>query len=157
MELFVIRHAEATPRELSPSDPERPLTPRGTKRFDAVVKGLCALEVRFDRVLHSPWLRAVQTADRLGRLIDGQTEVTPLLASGPSPALLAKLVGDRVAVVGHEPWLGELVAWLVTGDGNAGERFPFDKGGVVWLEGAPVPGGMLLRASLPCGVVRKLV
>ena len=155
MELFVIRHAEATARETSPDDAARPLTPRGRKRFDAVVRSLQALEVRFDRVVHSPWLRAVQTADLLAPLLDGETEVTSLLADEPSEALLGKVVGERVALVGHEPWLGETVSWLVTGD-RAGARFAFDKGGVAWLEGEPSPGGMALRALLPCRVVRAL-
>lgn len=156
MELYVIRHAEATPREGSSNDAARPLTPRGRKRFGEVVSSLGALGAHFDRVLHSPWLRAVQTADLLAPLIDGETEVTPLLATEPSSELLAKIVGERVALVGHEPWLGQVVAWLVTGDRGAGARFPLDKGGVVWLEGELAPGAMSLRAGLPCGVVRRL-
>ncbi len=156
MELFVIRHAEADPREAHPTDAERPLTQRGHKRFAAVVKALEALDVRFDRVLHSPWLRAVQTADLLGPLIDGETEVTALLATEPSAALLAKVQGARVALVGHEPWLSATVAWLVTGDRALGTQFPLDKGGVVWLEGACAPRTMVLRASLPGGALRAL-
>jgi phosphohistidine phosphatase len=156
MELFVIRHAEAAPREAYANDAERPLTPRGRKRFDTVVRALKSLDVRFDRVLHSPWLRAVQTADRLGGLIDGETEVTSLLATNPSLALLEKAVGERVALVGHEPWMGEAVAWLVTGDRTAAERFALDKGGVAWLQGEPAPGKMSVCGILPCAVLRRL-
>lgn len=156
MDLFLIRHAEAVPREDAAVDADRSLTPRGHRRFAAVVRSLDALGVRFDRVLHSPWLRAVETADLLAQLIDGETEVSPLLAAAPSVDLLAKCGGRRVALVGHQPWLGELVAWLVTGDRSAGAQFPLDKGGVVWLDGAPEPGKMLLRASLPGGVLRAL-
>jgi phosphohistidine phosphatase len=62
----------------------------------------------------------------------------------------------RVAVVGHEPWLGELIALLTTGESRHGETIPLKKGGVAILEGAPTPGGMTLRALLPPRVSRRL-
>lgn len=151
MELFLIRHAIA---DDGADDDARPLSAKGKKKFAEVVRGLAALEVRFDRVLHSHKLRALETADLLAPVTDGELEVTPLLAAAPSRALLHHLVGDTVAAVGHEPWLSELLAWLVTGDGRHGKAIDFKKGGVAWLSGEPRPAGMALVALLPPRVAR---
>jgi len=103
--------------------------------------------VRFDRLYHSPLLRAVQTAELMSKLAK-ETVVTPALAQSPEPSLLEQLEGDVVGLVGHEPWMGETVSWLLTGDMNSAAFF-FKKGGVAWLEGEPLPGGMMMRAFLP--------
>lgn len=138
----MIRHAVAEDRRPELPDDHRALTDDGRRRFGGVVRGLDRLGVRFDRVLHSPRRRAVETAELLAPLLDGETQVTPRLAAEPTDALLAELAGERVAVVGHEPWLGRLVAWLVVGDARRGDRFVIRKGGVVALSGEPRPGRM---------------
>lgn len=145
MKLFLIRHAIA---EDGDDDDGRPLSRKGTKRFAEVVRVLRALGVRFDLVLHSPKLRAVQTAELLHTLVDGSFEVTPLLAEPPSRALLEACSGDRVAVVGHEPSLSALLSWLVLGRPSAG-RFEMKKGAVACLEGDVGPGAMKLVWLLP--------
>ena len=64
--------------------------------------------------------------------------------------------GEDTAVVGHEPWIGELVAWLAFGDMRHGEMLAFKKAGVMWLEGSVIPGGMTLRALVPPQLLRGL-
>ena len=84
----------------------------------------------------------------LGRAI----EPHEALAAPPSRGLLEVLgeAGETVAVVGHEPWLSELIAWLVVGEPADGDaRFRMKKGGVAQLRGTPRPGRMQLRALLP--------
>jgi phosphohistidine phosphatase len=154
MELFLVRHAVAVERTADLPDAARPLTPEGTRKFARVVRGLDRLGVRFDRLVHSPWTRAVQTADLLYKLLDGESAIEPGLARAPDAALPSRLAGGRVAAVGHEPWLSELLSLLVTGARNHGERFAFKKGGVAWLEGQPRQRDMRLRAFLPPSVLR---
>jgi phosphohistidine phosphatase len=156
MELFVIRHAIAAPGSMRLADVDRPLSPKGRTRFAQAVIGLQYLKVRFDRLYHSPWLRAVETAELLAPVLDGKAMSSPALARAPSQDLLDALVGARVALVGHEPWMGELVAWLTTGALPHGGVFAFKRGGVAWLEGQPQPGRMMLQAFLPPKVLRKL-
>ena len=153
MELFLIRHAIA---EDGADDDVRPLSSKGIKRFKQTVTGLEALDIRFNRVLHSPKLRAVQTAELLQRLLDGTKEQSPLLAISPSAAVLELLVGDVVAVVGHEPHLSTLLAWLVTGEATLGGAFELKKGCVARLEGSPTPAGMRLRFLLPPSTLRRM-
>jgi phosphohistidine phosphatase len=156
MELVLVRHAPALPRGNSRADAARPLSAEGRASFARSVRGLEHLGVRFDRLYHSPWLRAVQTADALMPLVDGESVVCPELARAPSAELLACVRGERVALVGHEPWLSALTAWLVLGSPAGGSRLVIKKGGVVRLRGKLAPSGMELLALLPPKALRAL-
>jgi len=156
MRVYLVRHAVAVEREAGVPDESRTLTPEGGKSFAEVVDGLKTLGVRFDLLLHSPWLRAVETAELLMPLLEGESEVTSLLATAPNADLLKQIKGEHVALVGHRPWMGELLALLVAGRVDDGERFEFKKGGVAVLEGKPVPGGMRLLALYPPRALRAL-
>ena len=158
MQLFVIRHAAAEGTEPGPAGAARELTETGKAKLRRAVRGLGALEIRFDRMLTSPWKRAAQTARLLESLSSEPAFATELLAQPPRPELLALIAqrGDVTAVVGHEPWLGELTAWLAFGDPRHGEALVIKKAGVLWLDGTAVPGGMQLRAAIPPKLLRAL-
>ena len=156
MRVYVVRHAAAEEKRAGKPDAARALTPKGRARFAETARGLERLGVRFDRLLHSPKRRAAETADALAALVDGKCAAAPGLARAPDAALLESIRGERVALVGHEPHVSALVAWLVVGAPELGERFGMKKGGVVALEGAMRPGGMRVVAFLPPRVTRKL-
>jgi len=172
MELLLVRHAIAADPRPGQPDAQRSLTERGRRRMRKAVAGLAAMDLRCDRLLHSPWKRAAQTAELLRPLVTGESHATELLARAPSPELLAHVRGTprgeaaergdragrapRVALVGHQPWMGELLALLITGSDRAGEAALFGKGGVAWLVGECKPGGMQLRALFPPRVLRSL-
>lgn len=162
MQLLVIRHAIAVERGEDDTDEEdaaRPLTKRGRRRFARAAQGLERLGLDVERLLHSPWRRAVETAELLAPLVRGEARATRALTTSPRAELLAELSapGDaRVAVVGHEPWLGELVGLLTCGATTHGDALRLKKGGVAWLEGTPTPAGMRLRALLPPRLLRAL-
>jgi phosphohistidine phosphatase len=156
MNLYVIRHATAVPRSPNFEDASRPLTPQGQRRFARVVRGLERLGVDFDRLYHSPWLRAVETAEALTALVRGESVSLPALAQPPQPSLFEQLRGDDVGVVGHEPWLSELVALATLARTDDAGRFPIKKGGVVWLTGEMRPGGMVLHALFPPRALRAI-
>jgi len=164
MNLLVIRHAIAEDKKLLEDDATRRLTNAGEKKFKGVVRGIKRLGWKLDRVFSSPWLRAARTAELLEVLGGGVAIETDLLTKSPRAELLALISeyaggGEKmraVALVGHQPWLGELIAWLAFGDGRHGEGLALKKGGVVWLEGSATPGGMSIRAQLPPSVLREL-
>lgn len=164
MQLLVVRHGIAEAHHSNEDDALRQLTPEGERKLRRVVRGLHTLGWKLDTVLTSPWLRAARTAELL-RPISGRAAVeTELLAQSPRAELLALInestgpqkTRHATAVVGHEPWLGELVGWLAFGDGRHGEALDIKKGGVVWLDGTAVPGGMSVLAILPPKVLRAL-
>ncbi len=164
MDLFVIRHAIAADAEPGQDDSARELTHKGARRFRRAVRGLRELDWCFDRVITSPWTRAVQTVELLKPVTDGPTIATDLLCDKPRPELFALIAETTTpqhkrhatAVVGHEPWLSELVAWLTFGDPHHSEAIEIKKGGIVWLEGTAIPGGMKLRALLTPSLLRAL-
>lgn len=164
MDLLVIRHAIAADAEPEQEDAARELTSVGARKFRRAVRGLRELDWCLDRILTSPWARAVQTAELLAPIADGPTIATDLLCDKPRPELFALIAettadprkGHATAVVGHEPWLSELVAWLTFGDPHRGDGINIKKGGVVWLEGSAIPGGMKLRALLTPKLLRAL-
>lgn len=148
MDLFLIRHAIAEERSASLVDADRALTSEGRKRFKAVVQSLERTGFRFDRVYHSPWLRAVQTAELLAPITDGPMIAADGLARPPDATFFGALKGSSVACVGHEPWMSDAVALLTTGIPD-GSWLRFKKGGVAWLRGPAVPTQMELRALWP--------
>ncbi len=158
MQLFIIRHAIAEDAVPGQEDASRELTKDGEKKLRRIVKGLRRLGLDFDRILTSPWQRAKQTAVLLRPLCEEPPLATDLLCASPKAELLALVaeLNETAAIVGHEPWLGELVAWLAFGDTRHGEALSLKKGGVVWLEGNAVPGGMMVRALLPPSVLRAV-
>ena len=164
MHVFVVRHAIAAEAEEGEDDADRELTSEGERKFRRAVQGLRELGWQFERVLTSPWKRALSTAELLAPVTDGPVISTELLCDKPRPELFALIAetsgpqknGYATAVVGHEPWLSELVAWLAFGDPHHGEALELKKGGVVWLEGTAVPGGMKIRAILPPKILREL-
>jgi phosphohistidine phosphatase len=163
MHLYVIRHAiaeDATPGE---DDAARRITPAGERKFRKAVQGLRKLDWQFARVVTSPWQRALHTAELLAPISDTDPITSDLLCQPPTTELLALIseatgpAKDRgTAVVGHEPWLGELIAWLAFGDAKQGDSLALKKGGIAWLVGSAVPGGMELRAIVPPKLLRAM-
>jgi phosphohistidine phosphatase len=157
MEVFLVRHAVAVAHGAARTDAARGLTKAGREDFRACVEGLRALDVTFDALVHSPLRRAAETAELLVPLLDGRTRVDPALADRADVMDLSTIAGDRVALVGHEPYMGQLGSILVTGSSDAAARFAFEKGGVLWLKGTRgAAGTMEIVAMLPPKVLRSL-
>lgn len=137
-ELYLVRHAIAAERGSEwPDDARRPLTERGLNRFLEAVKGLRRLDVTIDEIFTSPLVRAKQTAELLAEGVDGRPPVKVLDALSPghtSSSVMTQLARvakrRRIALVGHEPELGELAAHLI----GAGRALPFKKGGVCRID-----------------------
>jgi phosphohistidine phosphatase len=137
-ELYLVRHAIAAERgEDWPDDDRRPLTERGVGRFRDEVAGLKKLGVAVDEIFTSPLVRAKQTAQLLAEGLAGKPAVKVLeaLAPGHTPtSVMAQLARAarrrRIAIVGHEPGIGELAAHLI----GAGRALTFKKGGVCRID-----------------------
>ena len=141
MQLVVIRHAIAMEREeFAPTgrdDALRPLTARGEAKMKKAAAGLRALVPSIGVLAASPFTRAQQTARivaaEYGRLrVVTSSSLEPDSAMEEFLAWLRTRRGDTVAVVGHEPHLGTLVTWLMTGSEES--RVPLRKGAACSLE-----------------------
>ncbi len=161
-ELYIVRHAIAAERgDEWPDDTKRPLTELGITRFKEVVEGLVWLNVEIDEIFTSPLVRARQTANVLAQGLSRKPSVKILepLAPGHSPASVMSGLAQaakrrRIALVGHEPGLGDLAAHLV----GSRRALAFKKGGVCRVD---VQGLTLRRPGelvwfLPPKALRRL-
>ena len=159
MRLILMRHAhagEADPRRW-PDDRQRPLSDKGRRRHAVVADALRRMGVRFDRLLSSPLVRARQTADIIAAVYGGAPAIEETPALGDRATLadllaaLARLPADAaVLCVGHEPFLSEAEAALISRGGPV--RIEMRKSGVAGLDfkGRPVAGaGTLLYHFRP--------
>jgi len=164
LEVILVRHAIAPERDRArwPDDGERPLSAEGKRKFRKAVAGLMKMVPKVDALLTSPLVRTRQTADILTSVAHWPKAIdTPELAPNGSPlAVLTVLRGRkerRVAVVGHEPRLGELLALCIAG-AEARPFAPLKKGGVacVVFEGEVAAGKGTLTAFVPPRALRKM-
>jgi phosphohistidine phosphatase len=161
-ELYLVRHAIAAERgEEWPDDTKRPLTEAGITKFKEVVEGLVWFDVEIDEIFTSPLVRTRQTANLLGNGLASKATVKTLdaLAPGHTPrAVMSELSKvakrRRIALVGHEPDLGELAAHLI----GSTRALPFKKGGVchIALQGLTSRRPGELVWFLPPKVLRRL-
>jgi phosphohistidine phosphatase len=134
--LVLVRHAIAEDRRAGKKDADRRLTPEGAAKLNRAAQGLKALEVAPARILTSPLRRARETAELLAEVLGGKVEVCASLAPGHHPQTVLDALGAEdeagergtAVLVGHEPDLGELASWLLTGSAKT-VRLPFRKGG----------------------------
>ena len=120
MEVFLIRHAEATPETLALTDPHRHLTAIGRDQARALGDRLRWHDCVPTHLWSSPLVRAIQTTELVVARFASSlaVETMPALAPGESPrdvvAALRALPGDSIVLlVGHEPGLSGIGALLV--------------------------------------------
>ena len=139
MELYLIRHADAAPVGTHGirDDAERPLTDIGHKQARDLGDGLRKRDIKVEKLVTSPFLRARQTAeDILQDWPDPKPELIlceDLVPDG-KPRRVARFVrdlkGEHIGLVGHMPQLGILSGWLI-GDKDA--QINLAKAGVAYV------------------------
>ena len=166
MQVLLIRHAIAEDREefarRGLDDDDRPLTQFGRQRMARNAKGLRKMAPAITRLGTSPLRRARQTAVIVGEAY-GTKDIEVVEAMRPTRPLkeLLRWLRDRsgdecVALVGHEPHLGTVATWLLSG--VDAPRVTFKKGGAVLMEfGAVIaPGEATLLWALTPSQLRRL-
>ena len=139
MDLFIIRHGDAAPLGEGgiQDDAERPLTEKGVAQAKLLTEGLPRHGVRLGVVLSSPLVRAWQTAENM--LKDWATPAPELrecdeLKPGTKRRKLARRLRDvgaeAIALVGHQPDLGEFAGWLI---GSRKAQIDLAKAGVIYI------------------------
>ncbi len=152
MELVILRHGKA--EDTGPSgDSSRQLVEKGRIQSRDAGELLKSAGLLPELVLCSPLVRARQTAEEFCNTSGSPSPVVvPWLAAGMNPeTALNELVAyrefGRVAIVGHEPDLSELIQWLLGARGNAVEM---KKGSIACLRiYPPAKLGTLLYLAPP--------
>ena len=147
MKLYLVRHGAAAPMEENPS---QPLTEKGRQDIQRLAGFMARSGVNVARVIHSGKKRAEETAVLLadvvgpGKVVEeaesglGPNDSTDLLATAA-----ATLIEDTI-VVGHQPFMGRMVARLLAGVEDA-IGVAFEPGTVVCLERSDNGGGWHLN------------
>jgi phosphohistidine phosphatase SixA len=121
--VVLMRHAHAEP-DAGGGDFERPLSARGRLDAERVGRHLVASGLGFARVLCSP---ARRTRETLTLALPGAEAAFEPSIYEALPGTLAGLLDrgpDPVLLVGHNPGLEQLVAFLVDGHSDAPRGLP---------------------------------
>jgi phosphohistidine phosphatase len=113
-----VRHAHAgDPESWDGPDELRPLTRKGRRQAERLGAFLVRAGIRPDRIISSPKIRALQTAETIGHALGIDVDVDQRLSSGCSMGRLDGLIGDSGArapmVVGHDPDFSMLLSELL--------------------------------------------
>ncbi len=150
-QLYFIRHGIAADHTGFEHDFDRPLTDQGIAKTSAIAQRFAALGLCFDRILTSPLVRAQQTAEllRVAGLCGVIEEFGALAPGGDVEALVSwwsglspVQAGETIAIVGHQPDLGQWAEWLLWG--QTMEKLIVKKAGVIGMEVSPL--------GLACGM-----
>lgn len=149
MEIYLIQHGEAKPKDV---DPERGLTAEGERQIEVSAKALKGLGVAIDLVVTSTKKRAQQTAQILAKGLGYPKEdivankgFDPL---APADEAIGFLKGfeekGHILVAGHLPSLAEIASALLCEGSKV--AIDFKMGGVCRIdcEGLPTHTGVLI-------------
>jgi phosphohistidine phosphatase len=166
MDLLIVRHAIAfdrNPRRWR-DDGDRPLSPEGMVRARKAAAGLKQITERPQCVLSSPLVRAKQTAAILAEFAGWPKAVEcGALAPDEPPeevfSILATHKEKIVAVVGHQPGLGRLLAACLSAQVRGGvnpEAFELKKMGAALISfpNAARAGAGTLQWLVPPRILR---
>lgn len=149
MELFILRHAIAVERgtEGYEHDSDRPLTKKGEKKMYAIAGGIRALGIVPELILSSPFARARRTAEIAAEVLDCKKclVLSDTLATTAEPGdVIRELLEhhpdrENIMLVGHEPFLSDLISTLTTDDGSL--SLTMKKGGLCALSASSLTNG----------------
>ncbi len=120
--LYLLRHGPAFPPG-SPeyTEDERPLTPKGRRKVRRLAFGLDVLKLNVERIVTSPMARARETAEIVADVLglSDRLEEDHALRAGQAAEAVRDWSGgrseSRLMIVGHDPWISDLVGLLATG------------------------------------------
>ena len=97
-DLYILRHGIAVdPGTPGIPDDERPLTAKGEKRMRQIARGLRVLDLKLERIVTSPLVRARSTAEIVARELDlrERLEVSNVLQAGSSATTIQRWLRER--------------------------------------------------------------
>jgi phosphohistidine phosphatase len=163
MLIYVIRHAAAEDRHSGMSDRDRALTAEGVSRMKKVANALKHLGIAPGAIYTSPAVRAAETARIVAAALGlcERLKDCDSLLPGRDPVKLLEFIssrgGSEVAIVGHEPQLGEFVALCVSGRAKCAVDVKKSSVCCVEFDGKPAPGGAVILWHLVPSLVEKLM
>jgi phosphohistidine phosphatase len=119
MILYLLRHGIAEGHPAQGGDAERELTDEGREKLSAVLHRAAKGGMRPDRILTSPYIRALQTAQMAAKILQGPEPIeTPVLVPYGNPRgvwneVRANQDAAQLLLAGHEPLFSQAVSYLL--------------------------------------------
>ena len=121
MNLYILQHGEAVPKEI---DPDRPLSEHGKRDIRILARHMQNMGVQLGNVFHSGKLRAEQSARLIAETLS--PEIQPVQTEGLNPNDdPAVIIGDieqmneNILIASHMPFVSRLCSTLLTGTTDA--------------------------------------
>lgn len=139
MNLYLMRHAIAAEPDENIDDSQRSLTEKGQRKLTKIAHNLEKIDVKFELILTSPYLRTRQTASVVADVLKLKKKCV-VESENLSPLGFAdKLVEEinttepveNLLLIGHEPFLSQLIGVLIVGDASL--RIDLKKAGLCKL------------------------
>ena len=146
MNIHLLRHGIAAPlaEENDFRDEKRRLTPEGEIKLRRAAQGLKVLQVSFDLIASSPLIRARETAEVVAEVLKHKPPIDiwdELEPEGTPESVCSRLHAHfekaSLLLVGHQPSMGVLASFLLTG--SSSRSLPFKKGSIFSLEVTELP------------------
>jgi len=123
MNLFFLRHGNACARSRKwHPDSTRPLTRDGEKKMFEAARGIKTLDLSFDLILTSPYIRAFRTAEVLGEVFSSKKvlETQNLIPEADPKGIIDEInrkfsTVQQIVLVSHEPFMSGLISVLLSG------------------------------------------
>ena len=166
MRLLLVRHAIAEDHEefaqTGQDDGLRPLTREGRFKMRRAANGMKRLVSTIDLLATSPLVRATQTTEIIAKAYRlTEVEVTPTLDYSAKLKDFLKWLKshkdvETVACVGHEPHLGTLASWLLTGEERSFMTLKRGSACLLLFDGIPAAGGAILMSLVQPAELRRM-
>ena len=122
LKLWLARHGEAVDPDASHSDYSRVLTENGRNQLTELTRWLIGREPAPELILHSPLVRAQQTAEAIAAEI-GSDQVVVRMESALAPGVdldellrrVSRTTAERILCVGHQPDMSRCLAEMIGG------------------------------------------
>jgi phosphohistidine phosphatase len=148
MALYLVQHGKSLPKEI---DPDQGLSDEGRSEVKRIADVAKEYDITISGIEHSDKTRARQTAEifasaltpgkghreRMGlKPLDDVTSIATTIESG-----------SDIMLVGHQPFMGKLTSYLITGSMDT-PVFKFQNGGILCLDKDPDTGSWVIIWSL---------
>ena len=142
MEIYLMQHGSALPKE---QDPEEGLSPDGKARIHASGKALKKMGITFDVILSSPKKRSKQTASIVAEEVGFppdkiiQTEKVKAMTQPEETITIVAEYSDnrRILIAGHLPSVAEVASFLLTKGSKV--TIEFERGGCCRIDVEDLP------------------
>ena len=121
MNLYILQHGEAVPKEI---DPERPLSERGNRDIRILALHMQNMDVQLGHVFHSGKLRAEQSARLIAETLS--PEIQPIKTEGLNPnddptVIIGDIeqMNENILIASHMPFVSRICSTLLTGTTEA--------------------------------------